>query len=204
MYGQNQYGVRMFADNTTKAEERRQYQEDLTKYAPEFMMDILEMHEIYLSEGIQTGNLCHALENMIDQLFITSAEWGLERWEKVFHIRTNMELGYEQRREILQAHLRGMGTTTKEMIKETAMAFSGGEVEVTEDAKNSRFIICFIGVKGTPPNMQSFINMLEEIKPAHLAYRFEYRYTVWQEVENRNWNSLNEITWDAVKTMKEV
>ena len=59
------------------------------------------------------------------------------------------------------------------MIVDTAKAFSGGDVEVLEDAANHRFVVRFVGVKGIPRNMQGFINMLEEIKPAHLVYAFE-------------------------------
>lgn len=203
MYGQRRYGTVTYSDDTTEAEERRKHKDDLTIYAPEFMMQIIEMKEIYEAEGIQIGNLFYAMQSVIDQMFLTSATWGLQRWEKLFGIKSSLDLSYERRREIIQAHLRGTGTTTIEMIKETAIAFSGGEVEITEDAENSRFIVCFIGIKGTPPNMKSFINMLEEIKPAHLAYEFEYRYTVWQEMQNGIWNSLKNITWDEIKTLEE-
>ena len=203
MYGQRKYGTVTYSDDTIEAEERKKHKEDLTIYAPEFMMQIIEMKEIYEAEGIQTGNLRFAMQSVIDQLFLSSATWGLQRWEKLFGLQYGWDLSYENRREILQAHLRGTGTTTIEMIKETAIAFSGGEVEITEDAENSRFIVRFIGVKGTPPNMKSFINMLEEIKPAHLAYEFQYRYTIWKELQDRTWKSLNTFTWGSVRVMKE-
>jgi len=35
--------------------------------------------------------------------------------------------------------------------------------------------------------MASFIEMIEDLKPAHLTYSLEYTYT-W-------WNMLKEITW---------
>lgn len=118
-------------------------------------------------------------------------------------VATNMSLTYEQRREILMAKLRGQGTTTRKMIEDTAVSFSGGEVKVIEDNPNHLFIIQFIGIKGIPRNMQAFVSMLEDIKPAHLAYRFEYRYTIWNEVRPYIWNHLTTITWDDVKTLKE-
>ena len=73
-----------------------------------------------------------------------------------------------------------------------------------EDNPNHLFVIQFIGIKGIPRNMQAFINMLEDIKPAHLAYRFEYRYTIWEELKPYTWKQLGAMIWDEVRTLKEV
>ena len=91
-------------------------------------------------------------------------------------------LTYERRREILMAKLRGQGTTTRKMIEDTAAAFSGGEVKVIED-NPVIFLLSVYRHQGIPRNMQAFVSMLEDIKPAHLSYRFEYRYTTWNEHE---------------------
>ena len=102
------------------------------------------------------------------------------------------------------AKLRGQSTTTKQMIRDTAAAFSGGEVQVIEDNPHHRFIVRFVGVKGIPRNMQAFIDMLEDIKPAHLSYSFEYTYTVWGNVKGLTWGDLKTKTWGEVKTMEGV
>ena len=172
--------------------------------APPFLAEVLELAEIYRTEGPEIGLLQHELRDLLDQCFIETATWGLLRWEKMLGVATNMSLTYEQRREILMAKLRGHGTTTKRMIEETAATFSGGEVNVIEDNPNHLFVIQFIGIKGIPRNMQAFINMLEDIKPAHLAYRFEYRYTIWEELKPYTWKQLGAMIWDEVRTLKEV
>ena len=160
------------------------------------------MYEMYISQGNEVGSLRHSMEDVIDQCFIMTATWGLGRWEAVFGIVTNHSLSYEQRREVLVAKMRGQGTTTVQMIKDVAAAFSGGEVEVTEDNPNHRFIVSFTSTKGIPENMQGFISMLEAIKPAHLAYEFRYWLTTWGELKNFNWNGLKVTTWDGIKTME--
>ena len=146
----------------------------------------------------------HSLEDTINQCFVVSATWGLERWERVLGIETNLQLSFEQRREVIIAKICGQGTTTMEMIKNTAAVFSGGDVDVIEDNAHSRFIVRFVGAKGIPRNIRGFIEMLEEIKPAHLAYEFEYRYTVWNWLkQNYTWNSLQKISWDELRVLKE-
>ena len=203
MYGKNQYGLIQYSQEKSTDEEQKDYHVDLARYAPLFLAEIRELKAIYETEGYAVGLLEHELSELLDQCFISTATWGLTRWEEVYGLATNMALSYEQRREILMAKLRGQGTTTAQMIQETAETFSGGEIEVIEDNSNYHFIVRFIGIKGIPRNMNAFISMLEDIKPAHLSYSFEYRYTTWGELINRTWDSLTGFTWDSVRTLKE-
>jgi hypothetical protein len=204
VYGKNQYGLIQYA-REIDAGEQADYYVDLARYAPPFLAEIRELKAIYETEGYAAGLLEHELSDLLDQCFLSTATRGLTRWEEVYGLATNMALSYEQRREMLMAKLRGQGTTTVRMIKETAEAFSGGEIEVIEDPSGYHFTVRFIGIKGIPKNMNAFINMLEDIKPAHLSYSFEYRYTTWNELMNgRTWNNIKGFTWSGVRTMKEV
>lgn len=203
MYGKNQYGLIRYAQDINNDEEQKDYYVDLARYAPSILAEIRELKAIYETEGYAVGLLEHELSDLLDQCFISTATWGLTRWEEVYCVTTNMALSYEQRREILMAKLRGQGTTTAQMIKETAETFSGGEIEMIEDNPNNHFTVRFIGIKGIPRNMNAFISMLEDIKPAHLAYSFEYRYTTWEELINRSWSSVKKFTWDSIRTLKE-
>ena len=156
-------------------------------------------------EGLQNsiakelGKLYYNLEDLINQLFIGTATWGLSIYEKELRLPTSLNLSYEERREIIKAKLWGRGTTTKQMIKDTAEAFSGGEVDVIEYPEKYKFVVKFIGVKGIPRNMQGFIDMLETIKPAHLAYEFKYTFTVWNHLTGLTWGQVNAMTWDELR-----
>ena len=52
--------------------------------------------------------------------------------------------------------------------------------------------------------MQAFIDMLNDIKPAHLSYSFEYTYTVWGNLKDFTWGALRAKTWAEVKVMEGV
>lgn len=204
MYGNTLYGLAKYAREAEDSHTPEEYFVDLARYVPPFLAELRELSALYETEGYEIGYLEHNLRDLFDQCFITTATWGLVLWESMYGVVTNLSLSYEQRREILMAKLRGHGTTTKRMIEETAATFSGGEVNVIEDNPNHLFVIQFIGIKGIPRNMQAFINMLEDIKPAHLAYRFEYRYTIWEELKPYTWKQLGAMIWDEVRTLKEV
>ena len=47
--------------------------------------------------------------------------------------------------------------------------------------------------------MQGFIDMLDAIKPAHLAYEFKYTYTVWNHLTDLTWGQVNAMTWDELR-----
>ena len=83
------------------------------------------------------------------------------------------------------------------MIKNTAEAFSGGEVDIIENFNDYSFIVKFVGVKGIPKNLALFKQMLEEIKPAHLNYELEFTYNTWDMIMSKNpkWNEVSNKTW---------
>jgi Uncharacterized protein conserved in bacteria (DUF2313). len=202
MYGSNQYGLVKYAENTITPADIEKYKIDLTKYVPMFIWENNDiMQAIYKSQGDELGSLLYCLEDLQKQFYIDTATWGLDLWEEEYGITTNLNYSYEQRREVVKAKKRGQGTTTKQMIKNVAEAFSGGEVDVIENTGPYIFTIQFVGVKGIPRNMQAFINMLEDIKPAHLGYEFKYTYTVWNFLKEKKltWNNSKAKTWDQLK-----
>jgi Uncharacterized protein conserved in bacteria (DUF2313). len=200
-YGTTQYGVIQYAETTPNSEDIKKYFVDLSKYVPPFIYNISIMKTIYNVQGAELGGLYYYIDDLLKQCFIDTATWGLSNWEEELGIITNLSLSYEQRREILKAKKRGQGTTTKAMLKNVAQTFSGGEGNILEDNANYSFTVQFIGVKGIPRNMQAFINMLEDIKPAHLGYTFKYTYTNWDYLDSKNltYNNAEANTWDALE-----
>lgn len=202
MYGVDNYGIMNYGTNSTIPNlDIEKYKVNLSKYVPNFISELPEMKALYDAEGSELGILNYQLEDIKKQFHIDTATWGLDWWEDKYGIEINKLSSYEDRREVVKAKKRGRGTTTIAMLKKTAIAFSGGEANVIEHNSEYRFTIHFIGIKGIPRNMQSFKDMLEIIKPAHLAYDFAYTYNTWGMVKARgNWDINKPITWDEVRT----
>lgn len=203
MYGKSIYGRAQYARGPTPGSGLDESYIDISRYVPQFVADFREMGAVYRTEGYELGTLQNTLRDQADQCFVKTATWGLLLWEKEYGIKTNLSLSYEQRREIILAKMRGQGTTTVEMIRNVAIAFSGGEVEVIEDNPHYHFTVRFVGLYGIPRNMQAFISMLEEIKPAHLGYSFEYRFVIWNELRPYDWDEMKPYTWDGIR-VKEI
>ncbi|MBW4083876.1 YmfQ family protein [Paenibacillus sp. S150] len=172
---------------------------DLMRYLPEYYQGVLEMEQLQESNAIECGQLAYSIEDSALQTNVESATWGLARWENILALSSDSTKSYATRREMIKAKLRGSGTTTPEMIRRTASAFSGGDVQVTEVPGEYSFEVRFIGTLGIPTNMAGLIQIIEEIKPAHLEYKFVYSYTWWASLKPLTWNGAHDKTWNELR-----
>lgn len=199
MYGINQYGINQYGQELANEDEINLYRPDLLTYLPPILRDITEFKVWNEVVGHELALLNWHIRDVFKQSFIDTATWGLTLWEEEYGIETDLSKSYEERREILKAKKRGQGTVTKKMIKETAEAFSGGEVDIIEHPESYFFVVQFIGIRGIPRNLGAFKDMLDTIKPAHLAYDFKYTYTVWEFLKEKSLIWDNTKTWDDLK-----
>ena len=175
---------------------------NLLDYLPSFYHNSNIVKSFIDSNSIEANILKDYVEDLNNNLYVKTATWGLDLFEEELGLATDESISYEERRERILAKKRGNGTTTKAMIKNTAEAFSGGEVEVIENFNDYSFVVKFVGVKGIPKNLTLFKNMIEEIKPAHLNYELAFTYTVWSMVmaADNTWNDFSSKTWVELMT----
>ena len=206
MYSKKTYGVSSYLDIEEVKEEQDKIEikreADLLEYLPSFYHNSDVIKTFMESNSIEVDTLKAYIEDLSKNLYVKSATWGLDLFEEELGLATDKSISYEERRERILAKKRGNGTTTKAMIKNTAEAFSGGEVEVIENFSDYSFIVKFVGIKGIPKNLTLFKNMIEEIKPAHLNYELAFTYTVWSMVmaTDNTWNDFNNKTWVELMT----
>ena len=206
MYSKKIYGVSPYLDIPKKEEEKNEIEikreTDLLEYLPSFYHNSDVIKSFMESNSIEVDTLKAYIEDLSKNLYVKTATWGLDLFEEELGLVTDKSISYEERRERILAKKRGNGTTTKAMIKNTAEAFSGGEVEVIENFNDYSFVVKFVGIKGIPKNLTLFKNMIEEIKPAHLNYELAFTYTVWNMVmaTDNTWSDFNSKTWVELMT----
>lgn len=172
---------------------------DLMKYLPRYWHEIKEMKALQNILGVEVSELQCVVASTLDQMFVSTATWGLDLWEKELAIETNKSLSDEFRREIIMAKMRGTATTTKALIKSVAVAFSNGEVEVIEENEKYVVKIKFVGTRGVPSNLEDFKKMLSQIIPAHLVIEYVFTYMTWKEFNSydktwKQWEDLR-LNW---------
>lgn len=169
----------------------------------EYMPDYYHKSEVFINllkaftKALNDNN--YAIGDLENQLFVDTATWGLGVWEKELNIYTDLSKSYTDRREFIKSKLRGSGTCTIEMIKNTALAYTNAEIDVIEDNPNYTFRVKFIGVKGIPSDVSAFKKTIDTIKPAHLTYTVEYSYNTYDFLKAYTHNALSAKTHAQIR-----
>lgn len=174
----------------------------LKGYLADYYKDSKVTDDILTAFALVITNLETAREDMMKQLQPESATYSLSRWENDYCLENKDNYDTAYRRSIIVATMKGMNTCTIEYIKNVALSYDNGEIEVIEPTTEGDYtlIIKFTGKKGVPPNLNDFKHTIEEIIPAHMVPSYKFSYLTWDERDNYNktwdeWDSLN-LTWD--------
>jgi len=165
-------------------------------YLPKYYAEVREMNEIMDTGGQELGELEAALEGTLNQFFVDTATWGLAQWEKEFDIPQDNSKPVNERRSVIKSKLRGTGTVTVELIQSVAQSYDRGLVEVVDTPGRYAIEINFVDTVGLPPNLDDLKAAIEEIKPAHLAMSFHFRYLMVAEVDAFTIDQIDNVTLD--------
>jgi len=179
---------------------KRDYKKEMLKALPGYYYRSKVMSNLLDADTKELRRLEFELDTLQDSLFVDSVVKNVDRWELDLGITPDVSKPYDFRREKVKAKLRSVGTTTKAMIETVAAAFSNGEVSVVEDNANYVFKVKFTGTKGTPSNMADLSAIIEEIKPAHLAFAYDYTYNTWSFIGTKTWQDVSTLTWAGAQT----
>jgi uncharacterized protein YmfQ (DUF2313 family) len=122
------------------------------------------------------------IEEVMKQHFVDTATWGLQEWEKLLGLPTDLSKSLPERRSVVRSHIRGSGTVTVSLLKNVAESYDNGHIEVTEDPELYRFTVRFADTLGLPPNLDDLKAAIEAVKPAHLFVEYEFKYLLLNQV----------------------
>lgn len=171
---------------------------DLMELLPPYYSNNDSMVELQNIISSNINDLASSVKQTIDQCFINTATSLLSRYEKIYGLQVDVTKSNEFRRERIRGRIRGTGTVTKQMIVDVAKSYSNGDVEVIEDPANYSFVIKFVGTLGIPANMADLTLTIEEIKPAHLNFNFEYTYRTNQQISIYTHEQLSVYTHKTI------
>ena len=162
------------------------------------------MRELMQSLELEMERLRSAVQLTENQFFVLLADKNLSEHEKDVGLSPDLSTDFESRRSRVLSRLRGTGTVTKTMIKNVAASFVNGEIEITEYPSQYLFSVAFTSKQGIPYNLTDIQNMIEEIKPAHLAVKYIFTYRLWQDVKNElaNWSEVQTYSWEGLLTFQ--
>ena len=179
----------------------------LFELLPPYYRGSAEAEDLQNAFGGEVEKAQAAKDDLLLQLNVRTATWGLDLWEKAYGIAPDAGKSNDFRRSRIESKMRSQGVTTVAMIQNAAESFSNGEVAVTEHPEEYRFDVKFVGTLGIPPNMDDLTAAIEEIKPAHLTFAYIYTYITWTMLEacRHTWDEWDakDLTWDGFEVYKE-
>ena len=168
-----------------------------------YFYDNIFTRPIQKALDVEAQEIHKLVEDTLNQLFVDSATYGLDKWENLLGIKKNT-LSINTRRENIKAKMRTRGTSTVSVIKNICEAYSNGEVEVNVIHNEYRFEIIFVGSIGVPAAFDELDKTINEIKPCHLSHSYEFTYNNHNDLSKFTHDELSQFTHDELRTSKQI
>jgi hypothetical protein len=169
----------------------RDINRDMFDYMPKDYEELAESSAIVTAEASEFETLNADVADVLDQFFVDTATWGLDMWESICGIATDISKPYDQRRSVIKSKLRGYGTVTTAFVQSVAESYANGDVDVIEDPANYTITVKFVSEIGVPPNLPDIEQALRDIIPAHLAVDFAFKYYTVTDVQAMTISDIN-------------
>ena len=128
----------------------------------------------------EADKLEEAFWAMTENIVVDTATDWLPNWEWAYGLTGTGTI--EARRAAVKAKMRGADTTTEELIRSVARAYSDGEPDlIVDNPKYSFYIYLYSDVGDTPEDLDNLRRVIEEIKPAHLAFEIHLQVDAGQQ-----------------------
>lgn len=173
--------------------------EQMKSYLPSYLSGSEIFDAMLGTEAVEVVELSTAIEDVLQQFYIDTATWGLDRWEKMCGIATDLSKPLDQRRSVIKSKLRGIGTVTAELVKNVAEAFANGEVDVEENNATYTVTVTFVGRLGIPPNLEDITQALRDIIPAHLGIEYVYKFITHGDLKKKTHKYLSPFNHKQIK-----
>lgn len=169
----------------------RDIAQDMRDYLPRYYDDFKDVMAAIQAEASEFTRIQVKLRELLDQFYVESATFGLDRWESIVGIENIPQRSEISRRHFIEAKLRGAVTTTLSMLNDIVNAFYGFETTElpTENAVNFKLV----GRRGIPKNLEDIQVAVNDVIPAHIEPRYEFTYLPWSEVEAAG------LTWEQAE-----
>lgn len=157
---------------------------DLMKiFSPDFYDESPQMNAIWSAQGKDIDAVKNTLNDMMNQLFIETATWGLSHYERQYNLPIDEGDTPESRREKIMAKKRRGRTNLVGMLR---------GIEPTIWLAWGRLILPLTLVSDIDVyDFKNLVTTLEKEKPSHLGYSFRVLpdksgYTVYADHPERN------------------
>lgn len=134
------------------------------------------------------------------QLFIATTD-DFELHEKDVGL-SEITADNETKRARVIARLHGNNLLTKSELENLIRVYDKTGCTITEDFENHTVTVLFSDRTGMPHNLTEIQAAIEEVKPAHLSFEYEFQKNTWNDVRRKlgTWSNAKAFAWDGVQS----
>lgn len=141
----------------------------------------------------------------IDSCIMTLANGtNIDEWEKWFELSYEPTWSLKDRVDRLIYTFNSRGFFSPKFLKEQAMIFTNGEIDIIENFSQYHFTIQFASIVGAPPNLENFKKMVNVNKPVHLTFDIKFRYRTHGELREFTHATLNKYMHEELRNHGEI
>ena len=133
-----------------------------------------------------------------EAFLVESNEEQILKWEEFMNLEEKPDYSLQDRIDRVLFTLQSRGSFTPDFLKEQAKIFMNGIIDIEELFNEYSFTVVFKDIVGVPPNLENFRAMLELNKPAHLTYKFKFRYNTHGQLEVLTHGEMEQYTHDEL------
>ena len=151
---------------------------DVMRYLPRFLREEPEFLKIQDTLSWEHEKLKAKAMDIMRQLYIETATWGLTSWERIFEVTPPAGADYELRRALVKAKMAGWSVITKERAEWLMNQFVIGKDGYINELPEPG--VLELVIPSSTDNHRAMRKSMDEMIPAHLVFFF--LYTVYGEL----------------------
>ena len=150
----------------------RQENTNILRYLPDFLSDYSNtFKQSGDAQSYEHDQLKSYILDIFNQMFISTATWGLTLWENDLFLKVDPEDSYETRRQRIWNKLQFKKTSTLEYLTELLNNYNTDK-DGTITELYSDYALEYHIRDGSITNWTELLEVINQWKPAHLAFHF--------------------------------
>ncbi|KEP28363.1 YmfQ family protein [Bacillus zhangzhouensis] len=146
-------------------------QDEMKNYLPPYFTDIYEVDHLLKTEAPEFEQLDESIFDLTDQFFPLTATWGLNRWERMLKVQRESDDSIELRRARLLNMMSNIPPITYLSLEKSVNRFLKNPSAIIRLTANRYHFALRVNLDDLQ-NTRYIVEILETLKPAHLAYTF--------------------------------
>lgn len=150
-------------------------------------------NDIFSSIHKKVSEVATFIDTLKGEFFFDTLTISLKAYEKLMKITPQANATIDERRSAIRARWRANGKNSVKLIQDVCDSWKNGEIEA--HFVSGKLQIKFVGEYGIPASLQSLLDEIENIKPAHWGYELLFKYLLLEDIhEVKTLEEMEQIT----------